>query len=313
MNDRQQYSKVFNPKTIEEHIDVLKIHLNILNEFCLNHHEGTVESEEEHDAKFIIQLIISKINHLVKLSDGLYIFENSKRKFYDPSVNHIISRNIFETVIHFNSLFIYGERHNTRKLVQLLWKLSTLKHRTKLFKIESQDDKPTKISELENREKSQIEDLKTQIKNLNLYTNGCIKTKEQIDNAIKGKKYWVMIINGKVNTSIGPQKLCNEMTIDNILLEEQYTRFSLFTHPSKETINMLQNVKNFAAYEEMYKANIRVTNCLISMFLADYSKVFPQVLESFEKLPELWQHIATYYNLLIRERQTGIKPEIELP
>ena len=165
--------------------------------------------------------------------------------------------------------------------------------------------------ELKQEEKQQLETLINKIKSSNIYSTGNIKTTQQIDRAINKKKFWTLFENGEVNTSYGPQKLCDEITNQNSILKDQYTRYSLYTHPSNETVNVFRNIFTNEQYKFVTKANLRITNCLIAMFLCDYVKLFPNCKDTFELMPIENQIVCSWYNMFIRNERSSINKSYE--
>jgi len=313
--EKSQLIKLLNANTFDENVETLNILAQIIINLTKNHHFDEIQSEKEVDAKLTAQLVLSKIQHLNHLSDGIALVPNAIKKLHDPSVNLIISRNIFETVIHFNLLHILykNEDPEISELIYLLWKLSSLKYRKRLFEIKKEDEKSPEIKAIQESEEIQIEEITNRIKNLQIYISGSVNTVKQIKQGIKQKKIWLIIDeNQDIKTSVGPQKLCDKMTRDVPILKEQYNRFSLLTHPSKETTNMLQNISDTSIYKELTKGNLRITNCLIAMFISDLIKVFPNMISTFERMPIEQQIICTVYNRLIREPNTGINESYKI-
>jgi hypothetical protein len=291
-----------NPSTLEGNMRVTHLLSEITQELIKKHHNDDIANEREGDAKIFIQIIHSKIRHLLELSKGIDLVDNANKKIIDPSVQIIISRNIFETIVFFNLLHIYHTDDNQKTLIHDLWKLSSLKYRQRFTEFAKSDEAKKLMDEVKKR----IEGLKSKIKSSDIYTNGSSKTIGQIDQAIKEKKFWTIFEGGEVNTSYGPQKLCDLMTNRSQLIKEQYTRYSLYIHPSNETINVFLNIFTNEEYKYLAGANLRITNCLIAMFISDYVKLFPTCKTTYESLPIDNQIVCSWYNKMIRDENSSV-------
>lgn len=303
---KSEIMKYLVPKDLDGNVKVTHLLSEITQEFIKKHHNDPVKNQRESDARILIQMVHSKIRHLIELSKGINIVDNALSEIIDPSVQYIISRNIFETVVFFNILYIHHKNNREKILIYDLWKLSSLKYRQRLFPELIQEAK-----ELKQEEKQQIETLTNKIKSSNIYSTGNIKTTGQIDIAIRKKKFWTLFENGEVNTSYGPQKLCDKITNQNRKLKDQYTRYSLYTHPSNETVNVFRNIFTDEQYKLETKANLRITNCLIAMFLCDYVKLFPNCKDTFELMPIENQIVCSWNNMFIRDESSSINKSYE--
>lgn len=305
---RTNIIQLLNPSTLEGNMTVTHLLSEVTQELMKKHHFDEIANERERDAKMFIQIIHSKIRHLLELSKGIDLVDNANKKIIDPSVQIIISRNIFETIVFFNLLHIYHSAENQQTLIHDLWKLSSLSYRQRFTEFAKSDEAKQLMAE----EKQTIDDLKEKITTSGVYQAGSDKTKGQIDQAIKKKKFWTLFEGGDVNTSYGPQKLCDLMTNESQLIKEQYTRYSLFTHPSNETVNVFLNIFSNEEYKFLTGANLRITNCLIAMFICDYVKLFPICKSTFESLPIENQIVCSWYNKMIRNENSSINKSYEI-
>ncbi|HCA42399.1 MAG TPA: hypothetical protein DEP28_04020, partial [Bacteroidetes bacterium] len=309
MNQQQKENIIplLNPKSLDENLSVTHLLSQISQEFIKKHYFDAVNNEREADAKITIQIVHSKIRHLIELSQGIDLVDNARKKIIDPSVQIILSRSIFETVVFFNLLHVHHNDEDEQNLIYDLWKLSSLSYRQRFVSF-AQSDEAIKLMQ---EETAEISSLVSKIKSCNIYVNGTPKTIGQIDQAIRKKSFWTIFEHGEVNTSYGPQKLCDEMTNGNNIIKEQYTRYSLFTHPSKETVNVFTNIFTNDEYKFLTGFNLRITNCLIAMFLCDYTKLFPKCKESFESMSIENQIVCSWYNKMIRDESSSINNSYE--
>lgn len=300
--EKQILMQHLNPESLEDHIKVSMLLSRISKELITKHHYDYINSDEEHDAKMILQIVHSKLSHILSACNGVTLLEDSTKPIIDPSVHVIIGRNIFETVVFFNLLFMFYSRVDEKELVYKLWKLSSFKYRNRF----AQFAKSEAAKQVVQEEINAIQELENEIKSSQIYLNSNPQSKGQIEQAIKKKNFWIYIDNGEINASYGPQYLCDKMTKNHPILKEQYTRYSLFTHPSKETVNFFGNIFVNEEYKYFAGANLRVTNCLISMFICDYVKLFSNCKQTFDNMSEFSQIVCNFYNKQIREEDTCI-------
>jgi hypothetical protein len=196
-NEKNKIIALLQPSTLEEHMEVAIILSEITQELILKHHNDEITTEREGDAKFTLQIIHSKIKHILELAKGIKLNNNSSKIIIDPSIQIIISRNIFESVIFFNLLYIYHVREEEKTLIHDLWKLSTLKYRNRFFEMAKVDE----VKGIMQGEKNEIVSLSNKITNSDIYVSGSDKTKSQINQAIKKKTFWTVVEEDGVNTS----------------------------------------------------------------------------------------------------------------
>lgn len=285
--------RLLSPKNLDDHIDVSNLLSSMLENIITSNVRSQVPHIWERETYYFAQMIYSKLKHLIKLSGGFELVDNGKQ-FIDPCVHFIISRNIFESVVFFNLQHVFHTVNEEKELVYRLWRLSSLKYRQRLidpnYSVES--------LQLFNEEKKEIDSLIIKIRASHIYQTAT--NQEQLDRSIKQKKYWVIVENGVVNGSLGPQKILEKMTKSTPLLKEQYNRYSLFTHPSNETVQMFENIFKDGEHEILVGYNLRVTNCLVAMFLSDFLEVYPQNQPIFDSMDDKCKIVCRFYNCLIR-------------
>lgn len=306
---RKEYLiNLLSPSNLGDHLEVSNYLTQLSTRLIKNHHYDEVHSEMHVDAKMFLQMIHSKLQHLIRLCQGIEIVPNAEKSIIDPTIHYIISRNIFETVIYFNLQNIFYKEENEKDLVYNLWKLASLKYRQRF----NDFIHSTEGLEMMDEERAEIETLTTKIIESKIYGEGDEKTKNQIKSAIKRKNFWIFIDSSHVNSSIGPQFLCNKITNNNRMIKEHYTSFSLFTHPSKETINMFSRIFENKEHIELTGFNLRITNCLVAMFITDYVNLFPETKGTYESMNVENQIICGWYNKMLRGEESFINKAYEL-
>ena len=102
---RDECSRLFLCKTINDCYDVLDIYIEILFFAVKNHHKDPVNNQANADAKIIAQMMLTKALHLKTAANGIsYSAKDgtSLNRIIDPTVVACLIRNIYETVGIFN-------------------------------------------------------------------------------------------------------------------------------------------------------------------------------------------------------------------
>lgn len=300
--NKETLLRLANPLKLAEHITVTEILSRIIANIHLNHHYEPFENYHEGDARTTIQMILSKAKHLVTIGQGIELVPNAKKTLIDPTALMQIERNVFETVIFFNSLYILPQTIEQQITIYKLWQIATLKFKQRFHSYAQSTEAHATVQEDINLLQALIEEIRAS----DIYVNGTEKTITQIDRAIDRKSYWIVFEHDGMNSSHGPQQLCDLMTKAQPVLENQYTMFSLYTHPSKESVNVFTNIYRDESYKDLAGMGLRVTNCLLSMFIHDYVALFPNAKNTFEEFDIEVQAICTFYNKVIREPTTCI-------
>jgi len=297
---RDLHSKYCLDASIEDHREILRMFSKFFLLAIKNHHTEKSQSDAEIQAKLVFQMMFSKTLHLIQASEGVSFDTMGGlllNKITDPTILAISIRNIFETAGMFHTIYCHPKSEEESKILYRLWVIAGLSYRQR-FEVN--------ITSAENRskfeyEKAEIERLSKEIEQTNLYKNLDTRNQEKIKSRIKEKEYLLKFENNKV-CFLHWHDLINLMGIKPGFLDNIYTYFSLYSHPSNVSVfqfgSMFDAEKK--AFEDLSNFNLQYAIFLLSIFIADYIKIFPTVKTTFESLSLIEQIILDYSNIFLR-------------
>jgi hypothetical protein len=286
--------------TIFECYEILDIYCEFLFEAVKSHKRIIVNSNADDDAKIIIQIILTKSLHLRSVIEGVgYISKDGVElnTIIDPTVVASLIRNIYETTGMFNLIYRSTKNNDEKTIIHLLWVCAGLNYRQRFKNIittkESQDTYELELQMIE-------ENVKT-IETNNLYKILDDKNKGKITQKLKDKDYLMHFEGTNVNF-LSWQKLTELMGIKNGLADEIYTYFSLYAHPSNVAVFQYRDMfgTKDEAFLKLTTFNLKNAFYFLSIFIADYLKLFPTVQNTFDNLDIRDQILINKYNTFMR-------------
>jgi hypothetical protein len=303
---RQECIRLFNSETLVDCHDLLDIYIKFFFEAIMNHHEEVAESQRIHDAKIVLQMMLTKALNLKKSIDGIsYEASNasSLNNIIDPTIIASLIRNIFETVAMFNLIYLKPKTDDEKEIMYLLWVSAGLKYRQRFESTAESEENQKKITD----EKAEIEGIVSKIKDTQLYKSLDIKEQTKIDNKLKKNDYQMYFDELKVN-NVSWQDTVSVMGIKDSILPNIYTYFSLYSHPSNVSVFQFAGMfnKGDESYYDLTNFNVKVAFFMFSIFIGDYIKIFPNVLKTFEKMNLIEQIAIDFHNTLARSYEYSI-------
>jgi hypothetical protein len=297
---RVEYLRLNKLTTIKDCLDLFDIFLKHLWNVINEHHEDKVYSYANKDAKIINQMMFTKLTHLKKIVQGVgYIAEDGAKlnEVIDPTIVASLTRNVFETVSVFNLIFRNTKTEDEKAIIYGLWAISGLKYRQRFESSISTDESKKKLEE----EKKQIDALEKEIKETDLYKSLDAKNQGKIDEKIKKKDYKIRF-NEKEVLFLSWQDMCDVMELNKDIFDNIYTYFSLYSHPSQVAVFQFENMFDMEseAFKTLTTTNLKYCFSLMSVFIADYINLFPQVKKTFEKLEIVEQIAINAHNKMLR-------------
>lgn len=296
---RLQFLRLTNCYNIEDCVDVLDIYADYILQTVTNHHKEKSNVVGSNDARILNQMMVTKILHLKQLVQGLNFTTSTKiaiKGLIDPTIVAGVLRNIFETVGMFNLIYTTANSDDKKIIIYNLWCIAGLKYRQKFEKVANTEESTSKLLE----ERLKINLFENNIKTTQLFLNLDILEQKKIINKIKEKDYKIVIENNKV-FSKNWQDLSTVMGDEKKLMEELYTYCSLYTHPSNVAVFQFGGL--FSPAKEYLKMTIfNLKNCfvLLSIFIADYIKLFPETIKTYETQPLINKIILDFFNTFSR-------------
>jgi len=303
---RAEYMRLNKLATIEDCLDLFDIFLEHLWNVVQVHHEDKVYSLANKDAKILNQMMFTKLTHLKKIVEGVgYTAKNGDRlnKIVDPTIVASLTRNIFETVSVFNLIYRNTKSEDEKIIIYGLWVSSGLKYRQRFQSVATTPENIQKIAD----EQKQIDNIEKEIKETALYKSLDAKNQGKIDEKIKQKDFKIRF-DGTEVIYLAWQEMCDVMGLNKNIFEHIYTYFSLYAHPSEVSVFQFETMfsRQNEEFKQLTTTNLKYCFSLMSVFVADYIYLFPQVKATFEKL-EIYKQIAlNAHNKMLREDSYSI-------
>lgn len=303
---RKECSRLFACKTIADSKDLLDIYAEFLFRTVQNHHEEAVYTQAEAEAKLVLQMIMTKVLHIKSVIEGISFKakDGSKlNKIIDPTIVALLIRNIYETTAMFNLIYRDTKTKEERDVLYLLWVNSGLKYRQRFENvIRTQENK-----EKYEHEKAQIEKIVAEIEATTLFKSLDEKNQGKIRTKLKDKDY-LMRFEGTEVIFLHWHDLTKVMGINECSLDNIYTYLSLYSHPSNVAVFQFADIFKLGkeAFPQKVNFNLKIAFFMFSVFIADYIKLFPTVLKTFEGLDLRDQIVINFHNTMTRSYDYSI-------
>lgn len=299
-------SRLFACKTIADSKDLLDVYAEFLFKAVQNHHNEDASTQAEADAKLVIQMMLTKVLHLKSVITGISFQAKDGsvlNKIIDPTIVASLIRNIYETSAMFNLINRNTKSKEEREILYLLWVHSGLKYRQRFENVIMTEENKKK----QQHEKVQIDKIVAEIEGSDLFKSLDEKNQGKIRTKLKDKDYLMRFKDKEVNF-LHWNELTNVMGIKEGMLDHIYTFFSLYSHPSNVAVFQFGDMFKLGeeAFAQMVNFNLKIAFFMFSVFIADYIRLFPTVLRTFESLDLRDQIVINFYNAMIRSDDYSI-------
>lgn len=280
--------------------ELLDIYANFFFEAVINNKYDKMNSRIDADAKIVLQMMMTKVLHLKNVLNGVDFTSkkgNSLNNIIDPTIVASLVRNIYETTGMFNLIYHEPKTENEKQIKYLLWVHAGLSYRNRFDGVITLQENKNKIED----ELKQMESIQLEIEKNSLFKNMDEKNRGKIRTMIKKKDYLIKFNDNKVSF-LNWRELVNVMDIKGEKLNQIYTYFSLYAHPSNVAVFQFTDMfkKNESAYKDIVIFNLQTAFMMLSIFIADYIKTFPEVLKTYEKMGLVEQIVINFHNRLAR-------------
>jgi len=299
--------KLLRIENMDDASEAFHIYKEVLFGLSIAHQDISGASEQQRDMKIILQMMFTKVatleTHLYGIEFRSSLFNKNLNNIIDSTIVSSAVRGIFETVGMFNTVFVQPQTEEQRVILYNLWVIAGLKYRQGFNSLITLQ----KHLEKSETEKAKIELFKTEIFKTVLYSSLDDKSKGIIANKIKSKDYKISIDNNRV-TQLSVQEAINKAGLEKTM-GVHYNYFSLSAHPTYVGVFQFRQLFDTEKpqYIEMTLFNIDIALKLISVFIADYIKVFPTVGPFFKSLPLLHKSLIQTNNTKSRGNKYIIK------
>src|SRR5690606_6429603 len=129
---------------------------------------------------------------------------------------------------------------------------------------------------------AQIDKIVAEIEGSTLFKSLDEKNQGKIRTKLKDKDYLMRFEGTEVNF-LHWHDLTKVMGIKEGMLDDIYTYFSLYSHPSNVAVFQFADMFKLGeeAFPQMVNFNLKITFFMFSVFIADYITLFPTVLKTF--------------------------------
>ncbi|MCX6316875.1 MAG: hypothetical protein NTW29_06275 [Bacteroidetes bacterium] len=298
---RDEYLRLSQPDNIEDCIDALDRYCNFFLSAIKNHQTENNTSAQDIDAKIIMQMMMTKALHIKSAINGVE-FDTKKgvklNKIIDPTIIASLIRNVYEMAAMFNLIYRTNKQGDERDIVYKLWVISGLKYRQRFSVHITTQENQVKLKS----EDEIIKDYIREIEATYLYKSISEKDKVKIKRLIDDN-YYLMQFEGNRVKVLHWQALIETMKCKQDFFQRIYTYFSLYSHPSNVSVfqfrDMFMPDENSFIFTTTF--NMKYVFMLLSIFIADYITLFPQVLKTFNNLDLMDQLIINNNNIFARD------------
>ena len=295
---REYCEWLWSVNSIESSHELMNIFLEYFYNVISKHHEDPIYIQAHVDAKIVFQMIFTKAIHIKKLLEGVGFksrFGGKLNPIIDPTSIAPLIRTLYETVCVFHLIYILPDSQQKKDLVYNLWVSSGLKYRQRFnFSL------PGSLEKLE-QERILIERIKEEIENTDLFKSLTEKNKSKILIKLKEKDYKISFTGLDINF-LSWQDVSGTMDFKNDIFANIYSYFSLYAHPSNVSVFQFEMMfsKEDEAYKRLTITSMKYCFALLSLFVADYIKLFPNILETFNKQDLVSQIVLNFHNQMMR-------------
>lgn len=303
---RQECSRLFICKTINDSEDMLDIYAEFFFNALRNHHNEPVYSHADADAKMVLQMMLTKVLHLKSVISGIsYKSKNGSflHKIVDPTIVASLIRNIYETTGMFNLIYQSTKSIDEKEILYLLWVHAGLKYRQRFENVIMTEENRIKYE----AEKAELDKIVSIIESNKLFQRLDGKNQGKIRTKLNEKDYLIKFESTDV-VFLHWHQLTTTMGIKEGLLGDIYTYFSLYSHPSNVAVFQFSEMFKAGkeAFPQMTNFNLKIAFFMFSIFIADYIKLFPSVLKTFETMELRDQIVINFHNTTTRGEEYSI-------
>lgn len=309
---RMKCLPLFFVKTIPDCIELLDKFISAYLEIVLKHNYDPVSTQAEADSRMAFQMFVTKALSIKKILQGIEYDDgiNHLNRIIDPTILITLIRNMFEALCAFELVYVLPNSADKKLIAHNLYQIAGLKYRQR-FAYENMKPEHQKLLD---SEREDIEECIKDIKDTTLYSTLDSQNKSKIENAIKNKNFQIYIDKDNKVKQYGWGDIPPLFGVKLDFFKNIYTYFSLNAHPSY--ISILQ-FKDMFKKDNMDYLNLAITgmkSCFVflSICLADYIRLFPQVMNTYGSFSIEDQILLNFHNRLARGEEYSISDKWKL-
>ena len=290
-----------------ENIDVAKKYLDVFINFYVDviykHHYDDVSTPREADARIIFQMFFSKALHFKHMLEGVeYKGDQFKmNRIVDPTLLFTLVRNQYECLCLFELINVIPDSNDKKNFLSLMHQISGLRYRQR-FVAHATLQANIKKMKFENIEINQDVNL---ILSFSVFHKLNQKSQDKVKKWIKDKDYQLFFKSDEEIQKLGWKDFANKFGMKKNIVDNLYTYFCMNAHPSYPSIMQFRDA--FAKVNpEFHNLALFASHTFLiflSVFLVDYMRLFPSIVNDFKKLDEEKRMLLTAFNDVFREEE----------
>jgi hypothetical protein len=301
--NRNAATRLFQCDDLAATKDMLHILAECLFKMFNEHFKEKANDRMEYDCKIVCQMMFTKVLNLRKMLDGTDFTSrdgSALNNIIDPTIVAILVRNIYETIAAFNLIYVAHKNTEEKQILYNLWVVAGLKYRQSFAGSARSDENIKKME----GEAQDIQHLIREIEETTLYKSLDQKAQTIIQEKIKRKDYRIFF-NGLDVQQLSWQDIVPVMEIKDEIMDKMYTYFSLYSHPSNVSVFQFKDLFGDPSdFLNMTNFNVKNAIMLISLYIGDYIKLFPNTQKYFDSLPPIDQWAINFHHRMAR-KDTG--------
>ncbi|MBO4587466.1 MAG: hypothetical protein J5711_01005 [Bacteroidales bacterium] len=301
MND-EEYCRIVKLDTLESCRDYMKVMTDFYFDTIFVTCGKPVHSVNLNDARTWLQMMFSKSVHFARALEGFDYYKGflHLNRITDHTVLFSLVRDMFESYISFGLIYTLPSTEQQSDLLYYLFAHAGLQERFDNLSEDAQSNNPEWLRD----QKQQIDACKQNIYENELYKNN-EGVRKVVDNALKSKvnkyRYRFADDNLMVFVPYEQDETLKLLGINSSVFEGIYHYFSLMTHPSAVAIDQFS-----VAYKNLEEGSIMLASTatryaisILSLFIREYAKLFPEVQTLFSMLSKSKCHLLSLYGDIV--------------
>ena len=309
---REKCLPLFFVNSISDCIQLLDKFISAYLEIVLKHNYDPVSTQAEADSRIAFQMFVTKALSIKKILQGVE-FDNGANhlnRIIDPTILITLIRNMFEALCAFELIYVLPNSADKKLVAHNLYQIAGMKYRQRF----TYDGMKPEHKLLLDSEKKDIEECIKEIKDTALYKAFDSKNRSMIENAIKNKSFQIFIDKDNKVKQYGWGDISPLFGVKLSFLKNIYTYFSLNAHPSYISILQFKDMfkKDNPEFVQLAVTGMKSCFVFLSICLADYIRVFPQVMKTYESFSIEDQILLNFHNRLARGEEYSISDKWKL-
>lgn len=301
--DITEIKKIINVDNLNAANKYLDIFQNFYSSILLNHHYDAVNSQREADAHILLQMYFSKTLHFKHMLEGV-CYQNEKllmNRIVDPTLLFTLVRNQYECLCLFELINIIPNSEGKKTFLSLMHQIAGLKYRQRFA---SHATLPENLEKMKEEMQEINEDIQI-IFSSSTFQKLNQKSQDQVREWIKKKEYQLYFKDDETIQKLGWKDFALKFGMKKVCVENLYSYFCLNAHPSYPSMMQFRDAfsKDSPEFINLALFASRCFLIFLSVFLVDYMRLFPTIVENFKMLDEDTQKLLTVLNDIYREEE----------